>query len=609
MIKRIRILGLGPHVDFRAELDPRGENTVTGPSECGKSFLVEAVLFALYGRSTTGRFREEAIHDEAKKALVEITLDSGMGIRRTMTGSRSQTRTLIVGPDETSHSSEAKFAEALGPLGRDPEAVETVITPMGWQELASGNARKFRDLLARVLPSVGQDAIVQSLVEEAGFTIEPEETGISDKEAGKRRREARKRRDSCEGRLELARERLAALQDATVADTGPAAAVDPELTARVEAWAEYDKALRAAEQHADKLRAVSEWDARRKALGDPPDAPGPDEAKELQACQAAVQQAMVALQQVNGQQQMLTMQRQMLPHPGSELPERAGAPVSSSEAQDIDPEKGITCPTCQRPGWTQGAQMAVALDQQLQALMPRVTHAQTRLTAAQSELQQTQQRHQANQVKRAEKQAWERSLKSLGTRPEPPGDVEVPEAPGSERPTDAEVEQVQQAGARAKALENMAAQQAAEQQAAEASVQREKAQHDEAAQEAERWDAILDAVRRAPSVVAARQARALGDLGPVSLEFGENPAVTVQIDGRPWWLASRGRQVVADAILRDALRRAMEMPHLPVFVDNVQDVGGQPLPAIPGPVIWLQTTDGKGLFVRRKTVRQDTASN
>ena len=593
MIKRIRILGLGPHVDFRAEFDPRGENTVTGPSECGKSFLVEAVLFALYGRSTTGKFREEAIHDGAKKALVELTLDSGMGIRRTMTASRSQTRTILLGADETPYGSEARFSDALGPLGRDPEAVETVLTPMGWQDLASGNARRLRDLLARVLPSVGQDAIVQSLVEEAGFSIAPHEATLSDKDAAKHRREARKRRDSSEGRLELARERLTALQDATVADLRPVEAVPPALVERVTEWAAYDQALRATQQHADRLRAVSEWDARRKALGDSPEPPSSDETRELQACQAAVQQSMVALQQISGQQQMLTMQRQMFP----------------ASPDQIDPEQGIVCPTCQRPGWTQGATMAAALDQQLQGLMPRVTQAQTRLTAAQSELQQTQQRHQLNQVRRAEKQAWERSLRALGPRPEAPADIAVPDAPASHRPTDAEVQQVHQAAARAQALESMQAQQSADLTAAEATVQRERDQHDEAVRDAERWDAILDAVRRAPSVVAARQARALGDLGPVSLEFGENPAVTVKIDGRPWWLASRGRQVVADAKLRDALRRAMEMPHLPLFVDNVQDVGGQPLPVVPGPVIWLQTTDGKGLFVRRKTVRQDLTSS
>jgi hypothetical protein len=89
----------------------------------------------------------------------------------------------------------------------------------------------------------------------------------------------------------------------------------------------------------------------------------------------------------------------------------------------------------------------------------------------------------------------------------------------------------------------------------------------------------------------------LGDMGPVSLEFGENPAVVVLIDGRPWWLASRGRQVVGDAWLRAALRRAMNLPDLPLIVDNVQDVGGQPLPALPGPVVLLRTTDEPGIQV------------
>lgn len=80
------------------------------------------------------------------------------------------------------------------------------------------------------------------------------------------------------------------------------------------------------------------------------------------------------------------------------------------------------------------------------------------------------------------------------------------------------------------------------------------------------------------------------------------------IDGRPWWLASRGRQVVADACLRAALRRAMEMPYLPLFVDNIQDVGGQPLPPVAGPVVWLQTTDGKGIFVRRRTASRESTA-
>ena len=119
--------------------------------------------------------------------------------------------------------------------------------------------------------------------------------------------------------------------------------------------------------------------------------------------------------------------------------------------------------------------------------------------------------------------------------------------------------------------------------------------------EVDRLGALLDAVRAAPSAVAQRQAEALGDLGPVSLEFGENPAVSVLVDGRPWWLASRGRQVVADVWLRSAIRRALGLAYLPIVIDNVQDVGGQPVPHLDdGPTIVLKTTDGPSIQVVRK---------
>ncbi|MCB9676881.1 MAG: hypothetical protein H6737_17330 [Alphaproteobacteria bacterium] len=584
VIKRIKIVGLGPHVDFRAELDPRGENTVTGPSESGKSFLVEAVLFALYGRSAVGRFRPEAIHDGANRALVELTLDSGLTVRRTMTGSRSTTRTLVLGPEETSHASEAKFAEALGPLGADPEAVATVLVPLAWQELASGNARKLRDLLARVLPSVGQSDIVRSIVEDAGFTLDPGEADLDESQVGARRRDARKLRDESAGRLQLAGERLAALQDATMA--APADLVlDPGLAERVAAWEAYDRASRGVEAAAALKRAAAEWDARRAALGDPPPEPGPDERKEIAASQAAVQMAMQVVQQVSGQHQMLTMQRQMF---------GAGTDV---------------CPTCQRPGWDQGAVMAVQLDQQIGGLATQVQDANARWQAAQTELNAAMQRHQANEGRRVEHASWKRSVDLLGPRPSPPADAAVPEPPALPRPTEAEAEAVRSFEARMAAVEGMRQRQSHELDAARQAVEVEKARHDGADRDAAKWDALLDAVRKAPSIVAAQQARALGDMGPVTLEFGENPAVTVLIDGRPWWLASRGRQVVADARFRDALRKAMEMPHLPLFVDNVQDVGGQPLPELAGPVVWLHTTDGKGLVVRKKTGKPDTTAS
>jgi len=108
---------------------------------------------------------------------------------------------------------------------------------------------------------------------------------------------------------------------------------------------------------------------------------------------------------------------------------------------------------------------------------------------------------------------------------------------------------------------------------------------------AEHMDALVGAIRAAPSDVLGSRLGVLEPLGPVSLVSSDEGTMSVLIDGRPWWLASRGRLVVADLWLRAALRRALAMPWLPLFVDNVQDVGGQPLPVIDGPAVYLRTTD------------------
>ena len=101
---------------------------------------------------------------------------------------------------------------------------------------------------------------------------------------------------------------------------------------------------------------------------------------------------------------------------------------------------------------------------------------------------------------------------------------------------------------------------------------------------------------------------ALGDLGPVSFVFGDNPAVEVRVDGRPWWLASRGRLIVADAYLRAALRRVMELEFLPLVIDNVQDVGGQDLPALAPPLIVLRTNHGPELTVEHAPSIEEAGS-
>jgi hypothetical protein len=132
---------------------------------------------------------------------------------------------------------------------------------------------------------------------------------------------------------------------------------------------------------------------------------------------------------------------------------------------------------------------------------------------------------------------------------------------------------------------------------------------------AARAERVLDAVRRAPTEAAARSSAALGQALPpssgVSIRWGSpeegGAEVEVLIDGRPWWCASSGRQVVADLELRLALRRLaiartaapslrsgalLTFADVPVVVDRAQDWSGA-WPALrpgEGSVLLIRTT-------------------
>lgn len=132
---------------------------------------------------------------------------------------------------------------------------------------------------------------------------------------------------------------------------------------------------------------------------------------------------------------------------------------------------------------------------------------------------------------------------------------------------------------------------------------------------AARAERVLDAVRRAPTEAAARSSAALAHALPpssgVSIRWGSaeegGAEVEVLIDGRPWWCASSGRQVVADLEFRLALRRLavartaapslrsgalLTYADVPVVVDRAQDWSGA-WPALrpgEGSVLLIRTT-------------------
>jgi len=584
MIKRIAIAGLGPHVNFSADLNPQGANTLAGPSESGKSFVLEAIALALWGQSTAGKFMPEAVNDKSKKAVVELTLDSGRVIRRTVTRTRSQTRSITLAGEKTQYANEPDFAAALQDLADDPDVLRLVVIPQTWQPLVSGNARKFRDLLGRVLPKGDVQAEVARLLSEGGFEPRDQELAWDEKRAMAHRRESRKTRDHAAGRRDSANERIEAL----AANEPPApTASDRTVLDSIAAWEAWERA--AGDQKVALAKAAQQsWDQRRTALGEEPEIAA--EHAQAGAAQAAAQQAFnlttQAYQEVSGRYQMATMQQQTF-----------GALADPS-----------TCPMCQRPGWEQGAAMAAMASQQAMAAQQEFAASQQAHQHAHLALQAANTALGAARTAETERTSWKRSLAALGTRPEIPEAADVPDPPTVARPDAEAVDAARAAEREALAASGVRDRWASDLEAAKAAVTAENERFDAASADAKRADALLEAIRKAPSAIAAKQALALGDLGPVSLEFGDNPAVRVSIDGRPWWLASRGRQVVADVWLRAAVRRAIEKPWLPIVIDNVQDVGGQSIPEIEGPMILMQTTDGTTLRIKKHRRGETTES-
>jgi hypothetical protein len=140
-----------------------------------------------------------------------------------------------------------------------------------------------------------------------------------------------------------------------------------------------------------------------------------------------------------------------------------------------------------------------------------------------------------------------------------------------------------------------------------------RASVDTAEAEAARVAQLVVAVRGAPAELVRRGRVALDEalagsgVGVVLAEPGESgDEVRVTIDGRPWWIASTGRQVAADAALRAAIRSlaAARYPggpigydEVPVVIDRAQDWSGE-WPSIAAP--WWRLETRAGALVVRK---------
>lgn len=605
MFSQIRIQGLGPHDDTTIDLDPEGLTLIEGGSEAGKSTLVEAVCFVLWGAGSDGKpFDVDAIRDGHKSVDVTLTTAKGATLRRRMTRTRRTER--FLGDD--SFTTEAAFAKKIARLcesftdkdGANKPKAHYILTPFSWVPLAEGpgNGRPLRDLLAALVPGSDRDEVGR-LMKESGHELRSDDVTDSEKIAKDNRADAKKHRARCAGAL---REAEAAVpEEPAEAETAPDTTEARAVLAAAEAWSTY----RAAEAaYADAETAATSWDERRAELGERP------KANDAELQKATSKKATLAAQLRHEEEvQRKATQDADAARRALESAERATDPaVEKAEARVAHLRGKGPCPTCgqDRPGAD-----PEALAEAEAALATAQTEAATRRKRELKELRDKVLQHEARvsdaghkahiartalasaetyldtlKQQAAAVEGYDKALRALGSRPSVPSSPVMPE--GAE-PTREAVASARETIDQAKRAEGAVEQARKARAAALARVEKARAALEAAEAEVARLEALVEAVRRAPGERLRRGMEALG-LEGVSVAV-EDTGCKVLVDGRAYKLASKGRRVAADLALRLALRRAARMTWLPIFVDEVQSWSGE-WPEADGPLVFLRTTEG-----------------
>ena len=640
MIRRITVEGLGPHESLDLTFDdPMGETRLRGSSEVGKSTLMDAVCFVLWGHDRTGRpLNLLEVRSDAPAARVELVLVNGSVAERVLNrskdGGRGKTTRSWQGQPYTT---EKAFLTALGPLGRNLPALRQVLIPMAWRALVQGQGggRPFRDVLASILPKADKGEIVANTMRESGHEMHRGDP-LHEGDAKELRTRANRSRDKAIGDVT----RLRALVDAAGLDAGPPEATGTQVARdvidRADAWDRFDGFAEAEERAAKAAELAIEWDDRKAALGDRPSTTGDAiEAARQKAHEAEQREKRTRIKLVGAEAAMREARTRSgalvePQHPAlrfadavNEAREELNAAIVALNSADD------TCPTCaqqwdgaraeakQRADRARGAVADAEVDRAEEAERLQELFASSKDAAAASiehashvlsESERTHARAEAALAEAREEAAaaaalnapgvaWDRATRALGPRPSVPAPAEVPSPPAHARPEAADVEAAKKTIADADRNAGAQEQRAADLERLRETLEASQSGLADLEAECERLDALVDAVRRAPSEAARRQLGALGDLGPVVLDLRIDGGVDVLIDGRPWWLASTGRQLVGDVYLRAGLRRAVGLAWLPLFIDCVQDVAGQEIPSA-APCVLLETVAGPLEIVR-----------
>jgi hypothetical protein len=194
MFRSLTIEGLGPHSNTVLDLSPNGIVDITGPSQAGKSLIVDALCWCLWGVASDGKPLDAALLRAGEALQVSVTTGRGTTFARTRTG----VTVTPPGLKAVRCTTQAALAPHLKALA-DADLGRLILAPMAWLALANGpgEGRALREFLARVLPGPTADDLLDNELS----NTEPR----GQKSAEAARRDARKRVDQLTGGLAQAK--------------------------------------------------------------------------------------------------------------------------------------------------------------------------------------------------------------------------------------------------------------------------------------------------------------------------------------------------------------------------------------------------------------------
>lgn len=637
----LQITAFGAHASTTlALLGHPGAVTVSGASGAGKSLLIDAVLFALVGTQRDGRpFDTAAIRNGADKCEVKAEV-GGHRVKASVTHAGSWARAVdgVVTTNQRAH---------LAALGIEDRAdvVRFIVAPMLASRLMDRElGRPLRDLLLSVLPEIDTRGVIAAMMTARGMDLDPSDV-VDEAGAMMALTAANRERDIRSGALQRSQGALAGLE---VADAGPDAdtiADAQRVRDAAETWAAYDR----------DTAAVADQVAHRRALEETIAAPLPGlipedavtSARAVIERDAASRAYIAALadyhtRQAARERTEAEQARRVHARAGlGEAPATVDVTPIASEITAIERglatlrAKAVPCGECGAPKLQDPArvakgeekltalrvQLAAAVTQNREAAaharaiaaiggdvtIPEVGPAPVAPCEPPTAAQVTTARETiesaavALRVRNAAEAARTKATQTLATLTDAAADSGP--APTVERPTEDAVRAAHAVLRRAEAAAIAAGSAARQRARAEADVAADTAALEAATTTAARKSAVLDCVRKAPSLIADRRQALFGDLGIVQLRFPPDEgkgtrAIEVLVETAdaagnveivPWERASTGWRILADLTLREAIRRLSGLDWLPIFVDEAQSWSGD-YPAIPG-LIQLWTTE------------------